>query len=169
MKRSVFIEILSGYTLKLHGVHGINHWARVFENGRRLAPQTGADSHVVDLFAVFHDSRRMNEGHDPGHGGRGGKLARKMRQAGLIELTDEQLENLVVACAHHTEGKTKAHPTVQTCWDADRLDLGRVGITPDPAKLCTDAARAPALIKWADERAWNEVRSTALDEWLQAG
>jgi uncharacterized protein len=42
--------------------------------------------------------------------------------------------------------------TIQTCWDADRLDLGRVGIVPDPARLCTVAARDPDLIRWAIER-----------------
>jgi uncharacterized protein len=40
---------------------------------------------------------------------------------------------------------------LQACWDADRLDLGRVGVTPAAHRLCTDAARD--LIEWADERA----------------
>ncbi len=31
---------------------------------------------------------------------------------------------------HHSNGAVDADPTVQTCWDADRLDLGRVGIKP---------------------------------------
>jgi hypothetical protein len=31
--------------------------------------------------------------------------------------------------------------TVQTCWDADRLDLPRVGIQPLPQFLCTEAAK----------------------------
>jgi hypothetical protein len=35
------------------------------------------------------------------------------------------------------------HPdvTIQTCWDADRLDLGRVGIRPDPARMGTEAGK----------------------------
>ena len=43
--------------------------------------------------------------------------------------------------------------TIETCWDADRLDLGRVGITPHPSHLCTEAAKRPETIKWADDRA----------------
>ena len=31
-------------------------------------------------------------------------------------------------------------PTVGACWDADRLDLPRVWITPDPALLSTARA-----------------------------
>jgi uncharacterized protein len=42
--------------------------------------------------------------------------------------------------------------TVLTCWDADRLDLGRVGIRPAAHRLCTDAARDPAMIEWAYRR-----------------
>jgi hypothetical protein len=41
-----------------------------------------------------------------------------------------------------------------TCWNADRLDRGRVGITPDPRRLGTDAARN--LLAWAHERAIEE-------------
>jgi uncharacterized protein len=42
--------------------------------------------------------------------------------------------------------------TVQTCFDADRLDLGRVGKIPDPRLLCTDAAKDPKTIDWANQR-----------------
>ena len=31
-------------------------------------------------------------------------------------------------------------PRVQVCWDADRLDLWRVWITPDKKRLATQAA-----------------------------
>ena len=44
-------------------------------------------------------------------------------------------------------GQTEADITIQTCWDADRLDLGRVWIIPDPDRLCTEPARDPALIE----------------------
>ena len=31
---------------------------------------------------------------------------------------------------HHSDGAVDVDPAIQTCWDADRLDLGRVGIKP---------------------------------------
>lgn len=34
--------------------------------------------------------------------------------------------------------------TVNACFDADRLDLGRVGITPDPDKMATAQGRIMA-------------------------
>ena len=52
--------------------------------------------------------------------------------------------------------------TIQTCWDADRLDLGRVGMMLHPARLCTEAARDPEVLKWADGRAAFEV----IPDWI---
>ena len=34
------------------------------------------------------------------------------------------------ACRLHTNGQREADVTIQTCWDADRLDLLRVGTHP---------------------------------------
>jgi uncharacterized protein len=144
-------SILGSYRLPWDGIHGVSHWARVLENGRQLAEAAGARIGVVELFAVFHDSRRTNEGIDDGHGRRGADLARELR--GIeFELADEDFDLLVHACNLHTEGRLDGDITVRTCWDADRLDLGRVGTTPRPEKLCTEAARNAGLLKWAIKR-----------------
>ena len=68
--------ISSGYALHPDGFHGVCHWARVLENGRRIAETTGADVELVELFALIHDCRRINEGTDPGHGRRGADFGR---------------------------------------------------------------------------------------------
>src|SRR5262249_25634018 len=128
--------ILGGYCLPVDGIHGVYHWARVLENGLQLATVTKAKTEIVTLFALFHDSRRVNEDDDPGHGRRGAELAAVMRGT-LFQLSDENFELLATACAYHTDGLIDGDITVQTCWDADRLDLARVGITPEPAYLCT--------------------------------
>jgi len=146
--------ITDGYRLPLEGIHGLAHWARVLENGRRLAALTGADVRVAELFAVFHDACRRNEGRDPGHGRRGARLAVEMRGR-YFDLEDEPFAWLIEACESHTDGRREAAPTVQTCWDADRLDLLRCSIVPDPARLATPAARDPALLAWANARARN--------------
>lgn len=142
--------ILDGYVLPVRGSHGLIHWARVLENGLRVAEENGADPEVVALFALFHDSRRVNEYRDDGHGLRGGEFARSLRGS-LVHLDDERFDLLFEACRLHTDGHTDGNPTLQACWDADRLDLGRVGIRPRPHRLCTDAARG--LLEWSNERA----------------
>src|SRR5262249_56457260 len=131
--------------------HGITHWARVLENGRRLATETAADLAVVALFAVLHDSQRVNEGSDPDHGPRAAEFAVQTRGT-LFDLPDREFALLHRACAGHTHERTHPDPTIQTCWDADRLDLGRVGIVPHPNRLGTDVAKRPEVIKWADGR-----------------
>ena len=67
----------------------------------------------------------------------------------LFDATSEELALLTDACERHSLGLTKADVTIQTCWDADRLDLGRVGIKPHPKYLCTAAAKASAVIQAA--------------------
>jgi uncharacterized protein len=150
---AIVTEILKHYALPVRGTHGVVHWARVLENGLRLAEGTGADRDVVVLFALFHDSRRINEGHDPGHGRRGAAMARALRDQ-FPSLPDDAFERLLEACRHHTEGDFSQNVTIQACWDADRLDLLRVGITPDPELLGSDTARG--LCAWANERAEND-------------
>jgi uncharacterized protein len=149
-------HILEQYTLPVGGIHGVVHWARVLENGRRLSQDTGANLEVVSLFAVLHDARRFNEHHDPGHGPRAADFARKVRGQ-RFDLADQDFELLHRACAGHTHELTHPDVTIQTCWDADRLDLGRVGTTPDPRYLCTAAAKRREMIFWADGRATNRI------------
>ena len=144
--------ILAEYALDPRGIHGLSHWARVLENGLRLAEATGADIRIVRLFAIFHDSRRENEGTDPGHGRRGAEFAVAVRNP-LIDLDDADFETLRIACALHTDERFHPDPTVQTCWDADRLDLGRVGKKVDPDFLGRAAGGDGTLLRWADERA----------------
>jgi uncharacterized protein len=112
----------------------------VLENGLRIAEANGADTEVVTLFALFHDSRRVNDFHDPGHGLRGARLAESLRGS-LVHLDNRRFRLLYEACRLHTDGLTEGDPTVLACWDADRLDLGRVGTTPSPVYLGT---RPPA-------------------------
>jgi uncharacterized protein len=147
---AIMAEILRGYALPARCAHGVVHWARVLENGLRVAETNGADREVVILFAVFHDARRVNEFRDDGHGLRAGEFARSMRGT-LVHLDDVRFDLLFQACRLHTDGLTEGDPTLQACWDADRLDLARVGIMPEPYRLCTDAARE--LLGWANERA----------------
>jgi uncharacterized protein len=118
--------------------HGVEHWQRVAVRGAALAAQTpGADPDVVAAFAALHDSQRQNEFADPRHG-----LRAAMVLIGIdLGLTREQRVKLVVALVGHDEGRTSDDPTIGVCWDADRLDLPRVGIIPDPDLLSTDAAR----------------------------
>jgi uncharacterized protein len=140
------------FALEWTGIHGVPHWERVRENGLRLASRTGANRRIVEAFAYIHDSCRTDEGSDPDHGLRAAQFARRLVHSGTLCLRADELAVLVQACEGHSEGGIVEDITVCTCWDADRLDLGRVGIKPEANKMCTEAAKDRAMIHWSYKR-----------------
>ncbi len=150
--KPILDHILAQYSLPLDGYHGVSHWARVLENGLKVAELSGANIEVVTLFSVLHDSQRVNESYDPRHGPRAAEYASSLRGS-FIYLSDEDFQLLFIACRDHTNELTHSNVTIQTCWDADRLDLARVGINPIPDRLCTDVAKSPQILQWSNERA----------------
>ncbi len=166
---SLIIRILHDQFTSWLGIHGLTHWGRVYDNGMRLSEETGANRKVVELFAFLHDSQRHHDGADIGHGHRGAEYA-KMLRGEVFDLDDTEFDLLYVACRDHTDEVTHEDVTIQTCWDSDRLDLGRVGVTPDPEFLNTDAARRPDTIAWAHSRAVNEIVPEVIaDIWFGRG
>ena len=165
----MFVELVkkvqAQYRLDADGVHGIRHWGRVLENGRRLVPLTGADLRVVELFAIFHDACRWRDLLDHDHGPRAAEFVQGLR--GEIDLDDDAFALLVLACECHTRGPSlPCDETVLTCLDADRLDIPRVWIPIRPNLLFTAAARDSRMIRWAGARAWHdEIPAVCADEW----
>ncbi len=133
---------------KVGSVHGLSHWDKVERNAIAICKLTkGADPLVCRLFAILHDAERLNEDDDPKHGYRAAGYVEKrlMDDKGLFDLKTvldgTQIEKLLEAITYHNDGKVSEDPTIGACWDADRLDLSRVGIVPDPDLLSTEPAR----------------------------
>jgi uncharacterized protein len=135
-------RILRDTRVNLESIHGFQHWARVERNGLYLCRTSGADVEVVRMFAFLHDCQRHNDSYDPQHGPRAAEYARSLRGT-LIRLDDDRFTSLHNACAYHTHGRPEdaTNPTIATCWDADRLDIGRVSIMPHSSFLATEEAR----------------------------
>ncbi len=154
--------VLERATGKDSSIHGESHWQRVAATGLALLPETPeADPALVFLFALFHDSMRFNDNHDSLHGLRGAELAKQLRGE-TFDLEDAEMGLLGFACEEHTNGGVSSNPTVGVCWDADRLNLWRVGIRPDPRWLSTEAASSGERIVWArglqqEHFAWEEL------------
>lgn len=130
--------------------HGISHWERVRIIGEYLAKYTGADPEVVYFFAYCHDVKRENEGDDPLHGLRAADFVQGYFQPEYEDLSTKQIEQLKYACGFHCQSGAKSDDvTIQTCWDADRLDLWRVGMIPDPYFLSTEEAKKKETIEWS--------------------
>ncbi len=160
--RRLVDAVLQRSTGKDSSIHGESHWQRVAAAGLALLPETpDADPALVFLFALFHDSMRLNDDHDPLHGPRGAALAWELRGE-AFDLGVAGMGLLGFACEEHTNGGVVPDPTVGVCWDADRLNLWRVGIRPDPRFLSTEAARSEERILWArglqgEHFAWEDL------------
>jgi uncharacterized protein len=122
-------------------VHGPAHWEQVALNGLYVAAETYADIRIVLAFSLLHDAFRETDGHDPEHGHRAAEWAAQNadKLEGVVPL-----EELVYALHHHADGLTSENPTIEACWDADRLDLIRLGVVPTADLLSTEAGRLAA-------------------------
>jgi uncharacterized protein len=148
-RSGLLAEIRRGFRLDWHGIHGAHHWGRVRHHACALATERGADLLVVELFAFLHDSQRHDDYADRQHGERGAEYARAL-QGRFYDLGERQLSRLTQAIRHHSGGEVSTDATVQCCWDADRLDLGRVGIRPQPRFLSGHgAARIGPAYNWS--------------------
>jgi uncharacterized protein len=151
LSNSIHFEAVWSYVVEHspvspQSIHGINHWKRVERNALYLARGTNIKDDVLRLFAIFHDSHRHNDDIDPGHGHRGAEFAKELRDQ-LFVIDDLGFGQLIEACSWHTDRIFHQDQTIAICWDADRLDLGRVGITPAPNFLNTTKAKEIAISK----------------------
>lgn len=137
------IQQVREYVLKhsyVSGLHGIEHWDRVYDNGRLLQTQE-VNPVVLGLFAYLHDACRVNDCYDEKHGPRAAAMIDTLRDSLLKDVSDYDIHLLKEACRLHTVCHKTGDPTIDACFDADRLDLGRVGVTPDPEKMATEKGK----------------------------
>ena len=128
---------------KLGETHGLPHWQRVERNGILLSLENGKlrediNIKVVRFFAYLHDKCRLNDLADLEHGVRAADMLPTIRDTILKDFIDEEVALLEKACRYHTTEQRTGIPTVDVCFDADRLDLGRVGIVPNPKRMATE-------------------------------
>lgn len=142
MTKKLLCLIIQQFKLDINGYHGIKHWKSVERFGIKIAKKAKTDLAVVRLFAYLHDAKRHDEFLDPEHGKRSARFIKKLYKKGLLDLNKKQLSQLVFACKHHNSLDAKSNDiTIQVCWDADRLDLSRIGIMPSSCFLYTEEAK----------------------------
>ncbi len=141
--------------MNVNSIHGIGHWDRVAKYAEDLST-VDVDLLVVKAFAYVHDVERENDGYDLLHGPRAAALVDNIRDTELAFLNDDEVRQLKEACELHTTTLRTEDATVNACFDADRLDLGRVGITPNPDKMATVQGRiiAERMMERNPEEDW---------------
>jgi uncharacterized protein len=132
--------VMSVFKCGAHSIHGPSHWQRVDVFGLNIAKASGADLTVVRLFALLHDSCRQDDGADLEHGPRAVEMLDRIVPT-VFAIDPGRFDVLKEAIRLHTTGQTTNEPTIGTCWDADRLDIGRVGMTPSAEYMSTAAGK----------------------------
>jgi uncharacterized protein len=146
-------RVVKQFRLGKRSCHYLDHWDRVAAYGAFLGAASGGDLQVIKLFALLHDSQRFEEGADPEHGPRAALYASEV--CGFLQ--PAQLMLLMLACRDHDRGRTHPDPTIGACWDADRLDLDRVGISCDPNFMSTAEGKRLAL-----RRPWERQKEVGI-------
>ena len=109
---------------------------------------------LIIAFGLFHDCKRENDDEDPEHGFRGSQIMAKYQDR--LGLTNEEFQKAYEACDGHTDIHHHDDLDIATCWDADRLDLMRVGIYPKPDLLNNELAKEDWFIALRSEIAEEE-------------
>jgi uncharacterized protein len=151
-------------------IHGPAHWARVRRFGRALAERLDLPpeaSACVELFAWLHDLAREDDGPSPLHGVEGAAQVEAVLPAIAEAVTPAQIDVVKKAIELHVDGLVAARAwergafeglpwprdllvtTIGCCWDADRLDLPRVGVWPAERYMSTPAWREVAELSAA--------------------
>lgn len=145
---SVQEHVLSNYNEQACGeFHGPDHWKRVATNAILVSRSEGVDPYLPYLFAWVHDSQRENDDYDPEHGPRAAAFLKTESKQLFAFLSPVELNELAHACELHSDGHVDGTKETKASWDADRLDLWRVGIQPTPKYLCTRYAKDPHVIR----------------------
>jgi uncharacterized protein len=144
-------------------IHGPAHWARVRRFGALLAETEDlppAARRCVEVFAQIHDLAREDDGGGNQHAVDGASYMDEVISAVFAgRLTQDQVETVRRAIRYHSDGMVAQQAnedglfeglewprdllvrTVGCCWDADRVDLLRVGIHPAPEFMSTSGWR----------------------------
>jgi len=112
----------------------------------------------IHHFALLHDCCRENESSDPDHGVRAAAFAKTLYKK-EIQLPQELFDKLLFTLENHNRGMVSEDLQVGACWDADRLELGRVGIYPDAKYMSTSLGKMESLIDLCYERSIGYDRS----------
>ncbi len=159
-KDSGIVASLKAYALHPGSrIHGPAHWARVSRFGEelsRLHELTDEDRQCVSVFAWTHDLARTDDEGGGQHAFDGARYLDEVWPTVFPNLSRRQVELVRTAIRYHSDGLTaeaawyqgllnsvdrkedEAISVVGCCWDADRLDLLRLGARPRAEFMSTE-------------------------------
>ncbi len=119
-------------------LHGISHLRRVAILSGRLANAVGEVVEAAVVMGFLHDCARKNDGNDLEHAHDSAVLARELTERFYPHL---DVDRICDAIEGHAGGEVTTDPLSACLWDADRLELKRIGRTIDLDLLSTKVAK----------------------------
>ena len=160
--KKVLKKIIDEFYIKNSFIHGSPHWSRVFYYGHLLSELNDYDKENIAFFSIFHDSKRINDGDDPQHGLRGAEFFRTFDK--IIQIKPEQKEIIYESCKVHNYLKQADSLEVGLCLDSDRLDLWRVGISPNDEYLHLKQAKTDKIKNFTYDFMYDNQNQTLLSD-----
>ena len=119
-------------------IHGVGHLRRVAYLAGRFAKVEDVCVKEAVIGGFLHDCARKDDRGGRTHAHESGDLALDIM---LEHWPDVDLDKIYSAIYNHADGLTTDDHLTGCIWDADRIALTRLGITPDPKLLSTNVAK----------------------------
>lgn len=130
--------IFNSYTLK-QGIHGIDHVKRVVENAKIIAKKECPNNYDdIVIGAYLHDIGRIDDNGGNEHAFRGFEISKQLLAKYWPHLNHKKI---LTAIKEHADSLITDDPLIGSIWDADRLDLTRLGIKINLELLSTQTAK----------------------------
>jgi len=124
--------------------HGLPHLRNVSYTAGRIASAVNEDIEAAVVAGFLHDCARQDDNGGREHAYESALMARGIIQEHYPHL---EVERLYACIALHADGKVTEDMLIGSVWDADRLDLARIGIEVREEFLSTLIAKRIVAIR----------------------
>lgn len=141
-------------------IHGINHLRQVAYLAGRFAYSINECEETAIIGGYLHDCARENDGNGNSHAHESALLATKIISKFYPEINIERVYNAIF---FHADGLITDDPFIGCIWDADRLNLVRIGIIPKVELLSTEVAKRFHSRFIENNRIFSQIKKIALN------
>ncbi len=119
-------------------IHGINHLRQVAYLAGRFAASNNTCVETAVIGGYLHDCARQDDSGGNAHAHESAELAKNIITNYYPKIDADKLYNAIY---YHADGLVSRDPLLGYIWDADRITLTRLGITPQFELLSTEIAK----------------------------
>jgi HD superfamily phosphohydrolase YqeK len=136
-------------------IHGLNHFRQVAYIAGRIALTNMAPLEDSIIGGFLHDCAREDNHGGNEHAQESAKLARDII---INHWPDVDVERICDAIYYHADGLVTKDPIGGCIWDADRISLARLGISPKNELLSTPIAKRFNKMVLKQNKILNELK-----------